>query len=132
MPLHLAEDSTAFAEGQKNQEAVSENKMSLAASSTRSTNGQRIMLAGWDWILECIYLVLAIGALAAMVSVVATARDETIGPWRDSHLNVSINTVVAILSAILTGTCTFIVGEGSTMCSRGPKSRDVTSTDTWQ
>ena len=93
---------------------------------------QRIMLAGWDWILECIYLVLAIGALAAMVSVVATARDEPIGPWRDSHLNVSINTVVAILSAILTGTCTFIVGEGSTMCSRGPKSRDVTSTDTWQ
>jgi len=111
VPLHLAEDSTAFAEGQKNQEAVSENKMSLAASSTRSTNGQRIMLAGWDWILECIYLVLAIGALAAMVSVVATARDEPIGPWRDSHLNVSINTVVAILSAILTGTCTFIVGE---------------------
>ncbi|CAN9134465.1 unnamed protein product [Alternaria alternata] len=52
VPLHLAEDSTAFAEGQKNQEAVSENKMSLAASSTRSTNGQRIMLAGWDWILE--------------------------------------------------------------------------------
>lgn len=125
MPRHLAEDSNYFAEGQNNQDAVSENRLSLAASSTRSTKGQRILLAGWDWILECMYLILAVGALAAMVSVVATAHDEPIGPWRDSHLNVSINTVVAILSAILTGTCTFIVGEGTTMCSRAGQSPEM-------
>jgi hypothetical protein len=125
LPRHLAEDSNSFTEGQKNQDAISENRMTLAASSTRSTKGRRILLAGWGWILECMYLVLAIGALAAMVSVVATAQDEPIGPWRDSHLNVSINTVVAILSAILTGTCTFIVGEGTTMCSRVGQSPEM-------
>ena len=67
----------------------------------------------WDWHLECLSWVLAIGAFAAMVAVLATAQDEPITTWRDQHYNISINAVVAVLSALLKGTSMFAVAEGT-------------------
>lgn len=68
--------------------------------------------------METLFLVLAIGALAALVAVNLTVQDESIEAWRDRHPKVSINTIVAIISALLTGSCMFVAGQGTTTTSR--------------
>jgi hypothetical protein len=67
----------------------------------------------WDWHWECLSWVLAIGALAAMVAVLATAQDKPMTTWRDQHYNISLNAVVAVLTALLKGTSMFAVAEGT-------------------
>ncbi|KAF2185200.1 hypothetical protein K469DRAFT_750395 [Zopfia rhizophila CBS 207.26] len=68
-------------------------------------------LRKWGWLWECLCWVLVIGALATMVTVLATAQNQPMTAWRDRHFNVSINAIVAVLSALLKGTSMFIVAE---------------------
>jgi hypothetical protein len=54
-----------------------------------------------------------VGALAALVSVVATAQIQFLTAWRHHHHNVSINVMVAISSTILNGTAMYVMVEGT-------------------
>jgi hypothetical protein len=65
------------------------------------------------WIGECLSWILALGALAAMVGLIAAAQDQSMTAWQHHHSNLSINAVVAVLSALLKGACMYIVAEGT-------------------
>jgi len=66
----------------------------------------------FDWVWECLAWLLGAATLGALVGIIATARDQSAGSWRHQHANISINAIVAVLSAIVKGTCTLIVAEG--------------------
>ena len=66
----------------------------------------------FEWVWECLAWVLGAAALGALVGIIATARDQPAGSWRHQHANISINAIVAVLSAIVKGTCMLIVAEG--------------------
>jgi len=67
--------------------------------------------SGWVW--ECLCCILVVGALAALFIVLDTAQDQPMAAWRQRHSNISINAVVAVLSALLKGAFMFIVAEGA-------------------
>lgn len=114
----MAYSRDALSEGQKHHDAASEHEVPHPSSPTRPSTTRRGSLTGWTWTLETLFLVLAIGALAALVAVNLTVQDESIEAWRDRHPKVSINTIVAIISALLTGSCMFVAGQGTTTTSR--------------
>ncbi|KAF1986515.1 hypothetical protein K402DRAFT_420996 [Aulographum hederae CBS 113979] len=64
-----------------------------------------------EWLWECLCWILVIGALGALVGIIADAQGQPMAAWRLQHSNISINAVVAILSALLKGSCLYIVAE---------------------
>lgn len=66
----------------------------------------------YDWLWECLCWLLGAAALAALAGIIANARNKSAATWRHQHANLSINAVVAVLSAVLKGTCMLIVAEG--------------------
>ena len=76
-----------------------------------TSSWERLLDWGWGW--ECFCWILVIGAVIAMVSVIAAAQNQPIATWRHHHANISINAVVAVLSALFKGTCMYIVAEGT-------------------
>ncbi|KAH7119981.1 hypothetical protein B0J11DRAFT_617002 [Dendryphion nanum] len=82
---------------------------SPSPSSPTASNKKKVHFPEWGF--ECLCLLLAIAALAAMVIFIATAQNQPMTAWRRRHYNISINAVVAIFSALLKGTCMYIVAE---------------------
>ena len=70
----------------------------------------RLYKGGWFW--ECLCWILVLGALVAMVVVLATAESLSMTAWRDQHYNISINAMIAVLSTLLKGASMLIVTEG--------------------
>jgi hypothetical protein len=48
-----------------------------------------------------------------MMAVLITAQDKPMTAWRDQYYNISINAIVAVLSALSKGTSIFMVVEGT-------------------
>jgi hypothetical protein len=71
---------------------------------------KRLYKGGWLW--ECLCWILVLGALVAMVAVLATAENLSMTIWRDQHYDISINAVIAVLSTLLKGASMLIVAEG--------------------
>lgn len=74
---------------------------------------KRLCKVGWLW--ECFCWILVVGALAAVVAVLALAESQSMTAWRDQHYHISINAVVTVLSTLLKGTSMLIVAE-ATLC----------------
>lgn len=76
-----------------------------------------------EWTQEILCCLLVLGALAALIAVLNAAEGHPTTVWRDQHYNVSINAVVAVLSALLKGSVMLVVAEGTLailnmLCSR--------------
>lgn len=91
-------------------DGAEKRRSSGSSSAWRLAAWQRHISNGWLW--ECVSGLFAIGALVAMVAVLATAQNKSMTTWREQHLHISINAVIAVLSTLLKGTSMLIVTEG--------------------
>jgi len=92
----------------------------LSASPSRSPCtrhwSRRSCLFDWTW--ECLCWMLGVAALGAMAGTIAQARDQSAAAWRQRHANLSINAIVAVLSAVVKGTSMLVVAEGQCEADR--------------
>lgn len=86
--------------------------LSRTASSSPSKQTIWHKIYHFDWLWECFCWLLGAAALATLAGIIANARNKSAATWRHQHANLSINAVVAVLSAVLKGTCMLIVAEG--------------------
>ena len=111
-PPIASEEAAGLAGGEDADGYRKSQQVTILPSGTQSTARTKERYQ-FEWLWECMAWLLGAAALGALIGIIETARDKSAASWRHQHANISINAIVAVLSAIVKGTCMMIVAEGT-------------------